>query len=79
MTRKPIRGWYVRVTTTDIVHGEPVTILYLAGYFLPEEVEEAVRQARAINGETYKAVVTVVEGQGPQPDAGEVRELAGAV
>jgi hypothetical protein len=61
---KPL-GWYVRVTTTDFVQGEPVTKLYLAGYSMPGEAEEAVKQVRSIPGEQYQAVDIVIKGNGP--------------
>lgn len=72
-------GWYVRVTTTELVQGEPVTKLYLAGYSMPGEAEEAVKQVRSILGERYQAVHIAIAGHGPQPDPKEVRELRGAI
>jgi len=72
-------GWYVRVTTADVVYGERVTVLYLAGYGMPKDAEYAVRRARATEGEQYHAVDTAVPGKGPQPEPGEVRLLLGAV
>jgi hypothetical protein len=79
MTNHSPPGWYVRVTTSELVQGEPVTVLYLAGYSMPGEAEEAVRQTRSAAGEQYQAVDIAIEGRGPQPEPGEVRELTGAI
>ena len=72
-------GWYVRVTTNDLIRGEPVTMLYLAGYPNSSEAEEAVRRLRSISGEKYQAVVSAVAGRGPQPEPEQVMELKGAI
>ena len=71
-------GWYVGVTTKEVLHGEPVTMLYL-GCAIPKDAEDAVRKERAIEGEQYNAVDMAVLGIGPQPELGEVRLLKGAV
>ena len=72
-------GWYVRVTTTEIVDGERVTTLYVVGCATPQEAEEAVRLERSLPGETYEALEgEVLEGVGPQPKPGQVRHLVGA-
>jgi hypothetical protein len=79
MTNGSPLGWYVRVITSELIQGEPVTVLYLAGYSMPGEAEEAVRRTRSIAGERYQAVDVAIEGHGPQPEPGEVRELIGAI
>jgi hypothetical protein len=72
-------GWYVRVTTTEVVEGEPLTILYVVGYPTQEECKQAVRQARSMSGETYDVLDrAVLLGIGPQPKPGQVWELKGA-
>jgi hypothetical protein len=79
MPTQPI-GWYVRVTTTEIVEGEPRTILYVVGYPTPEEAERAVRQTRSLPGERYEVLEgEVVAGRGPRPKPGQVWELKGAL
>ena len=72
-------GWYVRVTTTEIVNGEPLTTLYVVGHATPREAEEAVRLARSIPGEKYQALDgEITAGIGPQPKQGQVWRLDGA-
>lgn len=84
MTAKPDQkrpiGWYVRVTTGQIHDGVYDTVLYIVGYPTPAEAEEAVREVRSAPGETYEVLPgAITPDRGPQPAAGEVRLLAGAV
>jgi len=73
-------GWYVRVTTGEVVDGVYDTVLYVAGYPTPAEAEAAVRKARAKSGERYEVVPGgIMAGHGPQPNPGELRVLKGAV
>jgi hypothetical protein len=72
-------GWYVRVTTAQIVDGESLTVLYVVGNPSPEQAEQAVRQARSLPGEKYAAVAEATVGRGPQPEPGQVWELKGAI
>jgi hypothetical protein len=72
-------GWYVRVTTAEIVEGQRVTTLYVVGLLTQEEAVEAVRRHRQMSGESYEALQEVVAGGGPQPAFGEVRHLKGAI
>jgi hypothetical protein len=73
-------GWYVRVTTGEVVDGIYNTMLYIAGYPSPAEAEAAVKKARSKSGEQYKVLEEgIVAGRGPQPQPGEVRMLIGAV
>ena len=78
MTSPALIGWYVRVTTTEIVDGEAATELYVVGYLKPEEAEAAVKAARNLPNETYNAVQTALLGYGPQVHDKEIRELPGA-
>jgi hypothetical protein len=71
-------GWYLRVFTTEVIEGDPLTVLYVVGYPTPEECEQAVKQARSMPGETYEVRSGVVPGKGPQPKPGQVWELKGA-
>jgi hypothetical protein len=78
MPHLPI-GWYVRVTTTQVVNDDPLTLLYVVGYPTPEEAERAVREARSLAGEKYEVLdVEVVAGRGSQPKRGQVWELKSA-
>ena len=73
-------GWYVRVTTGEVVDGVYDTVLYIAGYSSPADAEAAVKRARSKSGEQYKVLAEgIVAGRGPQPQPGEVRMLNGAV
>jgi hypothetical protein len=65
-------GWYVRVTTGEVVDGVYDTVLYVVGYSTPAEAEAAVRRARAGSGEQYKVLSEVTAGRGPQPKPGQV-------
>ena len=50
-------GWVVRVTTQQLVGGAPMTMLYAAAFFMPNEAEEAVRKRdRATPDEKVEAV-----------------------
>jgi hypothetical protein len=72
-------GWYVRVTTTEVLNGERQIVLYIVGHPTPEECERAVRQVRPLPGETYEVLAgEVAPGIGPQPEPGQVWELKGA-
>jgi hypothetical protein len=73
-------GWYVRVTTGEVIDGVYDTVLYIAGYPTPTEAEAAVRKARSKSGERYEVLEgEIIAGHGPQPEPGEVRMLSGAV
>jgi len=73
-------GWYVRVTTGEIVDEVYDTILYIAGYPTPVEAEAAVRKERGRAGEQYEVLPgPITTTRGPQPHPGEVRMLPGAV
>jgi hypothetical protein len=73
-------GWYVRVTTGEVVDGVYDTVLYVAGFPTPEEAEKAVRKVRSKAGEQYEVLSgEIIAGRGPQPEPGEVRLLPGAV
>jgi hypothetical protein len=73
-------GWYVRVTTGEVVDGVYDTVLYIAGYPTPAEAEAAVRKARSKSGERYEVLEgEIIAGRGPQPEPGKVRMLSGAV
>lgn len=66
---KPL-GWFVKVT---IAAGG--TMEYVAGFFIPEEAEEAVADARHHPaGEKYKARDPITASHGPKIEPGEVRE-----
>jgi hypothetical protein len=52
----------------------------VAGFPTPAEAEAAVRKARAKPGEQYDVLEgAITDGRGPQPKAGEVTLLKGAV
>ena len=73
-------GWYVRVTTGEVVDGVYDTVLYIAGFQNPAEAEDAVRAARAKPWELCEVLEGgITPGHGPQPDPGEVRLIPGAV
>jgi len=72
-------GWYVRVTTTQIADGGPLTVLYVVGHPTPAEAEHAVKQVRSLPGEKYEVLSEAVPGRGPQPKPGQVWELKGAL
>lgn len=69
------RGWTVRVTTTEMVQGSPVLILYAAGFQAPTAAEDAVRDRRSTRGERYRALDPITDASGPIVSGGEVREL----
>jgi hypothetical protein len=76
---RSVIGYYVRVTTTQVVDGEPLTVLYVVGYPTPREAEQAVRKARSQPSEKYEVLAgEVAPGRGPQPKPGQVWELKGA-
>jgi hypothetical protein len=73
-------GWYVRVTTDEIVDGVYCTMVYIAGYPTPADAQAAVRKVRVITGEQYEVLPgEITIGRGPQPAPGEVRLLPGVV
>ena len=72
-------GWYVRVRTGELKDGVCDTVLYVVGYPIPAEAEAAVKRARSKPAEEYWVVDVVIAGREPQPEAGEVRLLIGAV
>jgi hypothetical protein len=73
-------GWYVRVTTGEVIDGVYDTVLYIAGYPTPAEAEAAVRKARSKSGERYEVLEGEIKaGHGPQPEPEEVWMLSGAV
>ena len=73
-------GWYVRVTTGEIVDGVYDTVLYIAGFTTPELAEKAVRAVRSKPSETYEVLEgEITADRGPQPKRGEVLLLKGAV
>jgi hypothetical protein len=65
-------GWYVRVTTTEVVDGEPQTVLYVVGHPTPEECKRAVKEARASTTETYEVLGAALPQIGPQPKPGQL-------
>jgi hypothetical protein len=75
---KPI-GWYVRVFTTQIIEGDPVTALYVAGYPTAAEAVAAVKAVRDLLGETYEVLDEIEAGKGPQPLPNQVRHLEGGL
>ena len=73
-------GWYVRVTTGEVLDGVYDTVLYIAGFPTRAEAEAAVREARSKPGEQYEVLSGgIIAGAGPQPEPGQVRLLEGAV
>jgi hypothetical protein len=73
-------GWYVRVTTGEIVDQVYDTVLYIAGFPTAEEAIMAVKALRGKPWEPCEALASgITLGRGPQPAPGEVRLLPGAV
>ena len=73
-------GWYVRVTTGEIVDQVHDTMLYIAGYATPAEAEVAVRKAHVGPAKRFEVLDgEITPGVGPQLAPGEVRLLKGAV
>ena len=64
------RGWIVRVTMKD-----GTMVLYRAGFFLPSEAENAVKEVRQLPGETYRAVDPITASHGGPVAPNEVAEL----
>jgi len=53
-------GWAVRVTTEELIRGQPLVMLFAAAISGPSEAEEAVkRRDRSTPNETVKAVSTL--------------------
>ena len=70
-------GWVVRVTMPDKSTGRPIHMFYVSGFFMPNEAEEAVKNARhAPDGETYEAVDPITASHGPKVRPREVHELS---
>jgi len=63
-------GWIVRVTMQD-----GTMLLYKAGFFLPSEAENAVKEARGLPGEAYRAVDPITASHGGPVEPHEVAEL----
>jgi len=73
-------GWYVRVTTGEIVDEVYDTVLYIAGFPTPEEALAAVKATRDKPWEPCEVLEgEITADRGPQPEPGEVRLLKGAV
>jgi hypothetical protein len=70
-----ICGWTVRVTTTHLVQGLGANILYAAGFSLPTEAEDAVREGRSSPGERYRALKPISDVNCPKVGLGKIREL----
>ena len=67
-------GWYVRVTTGELINGVYDTVVYIAGFPTPAEAEAAVRAMRAKPWEKCEVLEGgIAPGHGPQPAPGEVR------
>jgi hypothetical protein len=73
-------GWFVRVTTGEVVDQVYDTVVYIAGFATPEECIAAVRATREKLSEPCQVLESpITRGVGPQPNPGEVRLIPGAV
>jgi hypothetical protein len=73
-------GWYVRVTTGEIVDQVYDTVVYIAGFPTPEEALAAVKAVRGRPWEPCEVLPgEITADRGPQPAPGEVRLLPGLV
>ena len=73
-------GWFVRVTTGEVVDQVYDTVVYIAGFPTPEECIVAVRAIRGKPSEPCEVLESpITRGVGPQPGLGEVRLIPGAV